>query len=141
MADLVRWFGYNVPFLSRGRIMDYQEDEKLIKNDLLQLLLTSPGERVMRPNFGTQLRGFVFENITPVAISLLKENILQAIESYEPRVDVTSISFKDDSENNTVTLQLAARLNIKENRQLFIEVGLPFDGISKEVKLNRVDIR
>lgn len=141
MADFSRWFGYNVPFLSRGRILDYQEDEKLIKNDLLQLLLTSPGERVMRPDFGTPLRGYIFESVTPTSLIVLKEEILQAINKYEPRVDIIAMNFVDESEKNTVRFQLIARLNTNENRELFIEVGLPFNGIDKEVKLNRVRIR
>lgn len=141
MADIKKWFGANTPFLSRGRIFDYQEDEKLIKNDLIQLLLTTPGERVMRPDFGTKLRGFVFENITPISLTLLKENILVAINKYEERVTIVSLDFMDNSANNTIIIQLIGRINTSPGRQLFLEVGVPFDGINKEVKQRRVNIR
>ncbi|MCK9558808.1 MAG: GPW/gp25 family protein, partial [Candidatus Cloacimonetes bacterium] len=97
------YYGFNPPFLStidtisntnqyntepnkyRG-ILPRQVDMRLVKNDLLQLLLTVPGERVQRPDFGTLLRSTVFEPMTSSVISNLQANILSAIDTYEPRL-------------------------------------------------------
>lgn len=97
------YYGFNPPFLLstqtsanvnksnkepnkyRG-ILPRQSDLRLVKNDVLQLLLTVPGERVHRPTFGTALKSTVFEPMTGSVISDLQNNILTAINNNEPRL-------------------------------------------------------
>lgn len=86
------WYGYNAPFLGgQEGVMSRQTDDRLIRNDLLQLLLTSPGERVMRPTFGSGIRRFLFQPITVDSIQDLRVNIISAIKFWEPRVSVTDV--------------------------------------------------
>jgi phage baseplate assembly protein W len=59
--------------------------------DIQQLLLTAPGERVSRPSFGCNLRNMVWENIDSVAVNGPAE-IKAAITNYEPRVTVTEVT-------------------------------------------------
>ena len=75
-------FGFNPPFLtSSGRVLPFQTDIRIIKNDLRQLLLTVPGERIMRPNYGTPLRSFLFEQASSEDLEQLKDDIRAAIEA------------------------------------------------------------
>lgn len=63
-----------------------------IKADMLQLLLTNPGERVMLPTFGTPLRRLIFE---PNDISLeveAKQMIAQSLQMWEPRIVIQQIN-------------------------------------------------
>ena len=54
---MATYFGQNPPFVGGAeKVLSRQEDIRLIKNDILQLIMTSPGERVHRPNFGTAVR-------------------------------------------------------------------------------------
>ena len=101
-----QYYGYNLPFLGGSQnILSMQVDERLIKNDLIQLLLTSPGERVMRPDFGTMLRGFLFENIDdPGALSTLRENIITQITKYEQRVTINDITITGNSATHKITV-------------------------------------
>ena len=62
-----------------------------IKADLLQLLLTNPGERVMLPNFGTPLRKLVFEPNDAVLEQAAKVMISEAINAWEPRIQITRL--------------------------------------------------
>lgn len=59
-----RFYGFNIPIFNGKTILPFQTDERLIKNDILQLLLTSPGERIMRANFGCNIKPSMFENNT-----------------------------------------------------------------------------
>ena len=62
-----------------------------IKADLLQLLLTNPGERVMNAAFGTPLRKLIFEpNDATLAIQA-RQMIAKSISDWEPRIEVTNI--------------------------------------------------
>lgn len=62
-----------------------------IKSDLLCLLLTQPGERVMLPEFGTNLKKFIFEPNDSVILEQVREEISRAISIWEPRIAVKNI--------------------------------------------------
>jgi len=62
-----------------------------IKSDLLVLLLTNPGERVMLPDFGTPLRKLVFEPNDPMIINQTRQMIAESIRKWEPRVQIQDI--------------------------------------------------
>jgi len=69
-----------------------------IKSDLLTLLLTEPGERVMLPNFGTPLKRFVFEPNDPSLANSVREAIIQSIRDWEPRIRVTDIQVTNSAQ-------------------------------------------
>lgn len=112
------FFGFNPPFITQNNILPSMVDERLIKNDLIQLLLTSPGERVMRADFGTKIRKYVFEPLTPKDINALKQNIIEAIKKYEQRVTTTNIKINVSPEQNLIQIQLFCKLTIDPNRTL-----------------------
>ena len=62
-----------------------------IKSDLLALLLTEPGERVMLPSFGTPLKKFMFEPNDPTLVENVRNAIIDSIRTWEPRIQVTDI--------------------------------------------------
>jgi phage baseplate assembly protein W len=103
----VNYFGFNPPFVGGpSGILSRQEDDKLVKNDLLQLLLTRPGERVMMPNFGTELRATVFDQLDNVTIEMLRLDVSEAIAQYEPRISVRSIQFEPDFERHGLAIRI-----------------------------------
>lgn len=62
-----------------------------LKSDLLVLLLTNPGERVMLSEFGTPLRSLLFE-VNDETLQQQAFNIIsRAIERWEPRIAVKDI--------------------------------------------------
>jgi len=68
-----------------------QKGANQVKSDLLALLLTEPGERVMLPNFGTPLKQFFFEQNDSVIVERVREVIASSIRTWEPRIAVTAI--------------------------------------------------
>ena len=116
------FFGFNPPFIGgQQNIMSRQEDVRLIKNDILQLLLTVPGERVMRPDYGVHLRDFVFENLVDSDLSALSLEISQQIRKYEPRVDIQSIDLIPDDDRNGLQIKIIVTLKKDPKQQLSIE--------------------
>lgn len=57
-----------------------------IKSDMLILLLTNPGERVMLPEYGTGLRDLIFEPNDADLRARARQLIIKAIKDWEPRV-------------------------------------------------------
>ena len=52
---------------------------------------TYPGERPMRPEFGSRIRDFVFTGIDTGTLALLGEEVRQSLRRWEPRVDVVKV--------------------------------------------------
>lgn len=84
--------GWNFPpeFSKRGNVIMVSAEED-IRQSLFILLSTSPGERVMQPNFGCALKNHVYENINESTVTILKDLIGRAILFYEPRVILENI--------------------------------------------------
>lgn len=118
-------FGYNYPFLTPDTVLPSQSGLRIIKNDLKQLLLTSPGERVMRPNFGTGLRRFTFQQLDNQSINEIRNEIEQAIQIYEKRVRLIDILFAASPDDSMIQISVLTRLTADPNQQLSVEIFFP----------------
>jgi|3_EtaG_2_1085321.scaffolds.fasta_scaffold99394_2 phage baseplate assembly protein W len=75
---------------------DKSSGYSLIKDQIRQFILTSKGERVMMPDFGTSLMNFVFEPFTSSLASLLANEIIEGMVKYIPNVRVSRVRFFQD---------------------------------------------
>ena len=67
---------------------EYEEDV----HEAVRLVLgTDPGERVMRPDFGSGLHALVFEPLTATTQALVKHRVEEALVRWEPRIDVLNV--------------------------------------------------
>ena len=64
-----------------------------VKQNLKTLLLTSPGERIMIPQFGVGLRNFLFEGISSQTYERLTFKIQEQIDLFLPFIELETISF------------------------------------------------
>ncbi len=65
--------------------------EGAIRQALLLLLATVPGERVMRPEYGCDIHRLVFSPADDTTAGLAMHDVRQAIERWEPRVDLVRV--------------------------------------------------
>lgn len=63
-------------------------DEDVLKSSIEMIMMTQPGERVMRPEFGAGIRFALFEPNDAVLKTTLRSMIQTAITEWEPRVIV-----------------------------------------------------
>ena len=73
----------------RTAVAAYEED---VRQAILVIVGTDPGERVMRPDFGAGLRAFVFEPMTPTTLEALRQRVHDALVDWEPRIDVEEVT-------------------------------------------------
>ena len=73
-----------------GRIA-WSMDEDNVRESMRVILLTEPGERLMREEFGCGLRRFLFEPNTPTTRELIRERVTAALTRWEPRVTVDDV--------------------------------------------------
>ena len=69
-----------------------------VMQNLKMLVLTSPGERIMDPNFGVGMRRFLFEQNSIDTYSRIRARIKQQVGDYLPFVTIKNITF--DSERD-----------------------------------------
>ena len=62
-----------------------------VERALRLVLATYPGERPMRPLFGSRLRDFQFEPVTPHNAAAIAGEVARAIHACEPRVSVCDV--------------------------------------------------
>ena len=63
-----------------------QTDKDAIRADLLHLLLTNKGERLYMPDFGSDLRKYIFEPNDRITHDKIKDNLNETIKRYIPNL-------------------------------------------------------
>jgi len=83
-----------------GKFLKMNQDAKrAIKADLVHLLLTNKGERLYLPDFGANLRQYLFEPNDDIAANAIRNEINGAIKTFIPNLNVTQLTVTK-SENN-----------------------------------------
>jgi phage baseplate assembly protein W len=93
-----KYININFPFKDsdEGFYLDMNSTTKeAVRADLLHLLLTNKGERLYMPDFGTDLRKFLFEPNDKITEDDIIDSINQTVKLYLPIVDITSIERQD----------------------------------------------
>jgi phage baseplate assembly protein W len=70
-----------------GRIAMVEERES-VRQAILLLLSTRPGERVMRPLYGCDLHRLIFSPNDGTAAGMAIHYVRQALQQWEPRIDI-----------------------------------------------------
>ena len=107
--------GVALPFNAPGVFRSTFTTKDQIKSNLVNLLLTNVGERVMNPTFGCELKKFIFEGIDESNLNNLEQSLIRSISIFIPEVTVTDIEFNSDPDNNTISLTVNYYLNISED--------------------------
>src|SRR3954447_1772799 len=63
------------------------------------VLLTAPGERLMRPDFGCRIWDLLFEPVTPNLLGLIAEAVRDALARWEPRIVVEDVQPSPDPDD------------------------------------------
>ncbi|MGV0949210.1 MAG: GPW/gp25 family protein [Azonexus sp.] len=96
---------------------DIDSDLIVLESSVKMLLLTSKGDRVMVPDYGTNIRRILFDMNLKSTESLLREEIVAAFAQWEPRVELVALDVNLDPNGRNVTLALS--LVSRLNRQAF----------------------
>lgn len=113
MADLINAFQFPVAIdRSLGQLKQQRDYPTYVGQLVRQVLLTNPGERAHRPDFGAGLLGMVFAPNDPSIASLLQTIVLKALTTWLGSIlsvqDVL-VQADDNILNVTVTYTVLAR--------------------------------
>ena len=88
-----------------GRVAEESDYEAYIRQLIRQVLMTAPGERINRPNFGAGVRRMVFAPNNPATASLTQTLVYQALNQWLGSViKVEEISVSAENETLLITI-------------------------------------
>jgi len=109
-----RYINIDFPFSDSSKGFYFklnQTDKDAIRADLLHLLLTNKGERLYNPNFGSDLKKYIFEPNDSITHDKIRENLNETIKEYIPNLVVNSINFRDDENQELIIVELTYTVN------------------------------
>ena len=97
-----KYININYPFKNsdKGFFIDLNDtDNDAIKADFLHLLLTRKGQRLYKPDFGTDLLKFIFEPEDDLTFNKVKEEIFTTVKRYLPQLQLDELTVEESNEN------------------------------------------
>jgi phage baseplate assembly protein W len=92
----------------------YEED---IRQSILIILETAPGERVMRPNFGCGIHELVFAAVDSTALQRVRSTVEEALRRCEARIDVLGVNV-DEAATFDGQLLVEIEYRVRQTNQL-----------------------
>jgi phage baseplate assembly protein W len=95
-----------------------------IKRSVRNIIFYNIYDKPFQPYFGSNVRGMLFENITPVTSILLQDAIRTVLKNFEPRIEVQEVIVSDDIDRNGYNVTLKYIILNKElpvTTTLFLE--------------------
>jgi phage baseplate assembly protein W len=96
--------GVAIPFNATDVFRSTYTTVDQVKSNIINYLLTNTGERVLNPDFGSNLRAYLFENITEGNLEALEIKLLNDIKNNFPNVIIDQLTLTPSYDENSVTL-------------------------------------
>jgi uncharacterized protein len=115
---------------ARGGILLARRENEL-EQAIRLILATYPGERPMRPEFGSRLRDYVFRSATIDTAAELSQEVQDALLRWEPRIDVKSVNVLVDQQDRNklyIDILYAVKLTNDWRNLVFPFYTIPDDG-------------
>lgn len=129
MIDQGKLFGRGISFPPRvgadGRVA-WSEGEQNVREAIRVILMTAQRERLRLSEFGGSLSRFLFEPNTVTTRHLIGDQIQKALEQWEPRIRIESVSVEPDSTDPqaavaTITYKLVAT---QAQQRIVVDINL-----------------
>ncbi len=105
--------------LSKQTDGDIQRDNDVdaIINSLNNIVATMQGSRRMIPEFAQDIWALLFEPLDTETARMIGERLLEAIQVWEDRVEVTRIDINPDYDNNLFSLRMNFKIKTVEEEE------------------------
>lgn len=115
--------GVKIPFDAENVFASVYTTKDQIKYNIINFLLTNPGERVFDPTFGSGLRSRLFDQIDQESFDLLNQSIRTQLEAYFPQIEITQLDIFGDPEYQSINIQFSYRLlRSNENDAVILKI-------------------
>lgn len=92
-----------------GRFRSLTEQEEIAQS-VRMILTTRRGERPCRPEFGTDLDRFAFESMDTTTCNLIRQEVVDSLQKWEPRIWMIGVSFERRPECGTLLVKVSYQI-------------------------------
>jgi len=86
------------------------KNESAIARSIRNLVLTYPGERFFNDTLGSKVSRVLFDNIEEISASVIRDEIENTINNYEPRVDLIEVFVEPNYDNAEFNVTINYRI-------------------------------
>ena len=86
------------------------KNENAIARAVRNIVLTSPGEKLFDPDFGSSVSEILFENVDDITAVSIQDEIRNCLNNYEPRVDLIDVDVDPNFDENQFDVKITYRI-------------------------------
>ena len=86
------------------------KNENAIARAVRNIVLTSPGEKLFDPDFGSSVSEILFENVDEITAVSIQDEIRNCLNNYEPRVDLVDVNVDPNFDENQFDVKITYRI-------------------------------
>ena len=103
---------------------------EVASQNLKMIILTSPGERIMYPEFGVGIRQFLFEQNASDTTAEIQRRISQQVSKYAPYIEIFDLSVQ-----SPVDLYSPGEGMVSNRINIVIKYSIPSVGIVEQISI------
>ena len=126
MADKLSFKDINITFKKHPVTNDLvvSRDASAIKQSIVNLLLTNKGERPFNPDYGSNIRSYLFEPLDYATAGQVSSSIQNTLTEFEPRITVISIDTSPNYDQNGFEVELTYEIVGSDDPPIAVELFL-----------------
>ena len=126
MAATLSFKDINITFKKHPVTNDLvvSRDASAIKQAIVNLLLTNKGERAFKPEYGSDIRSFLFEPLDYATSAQIKGNIRSTIAKWEPRISIVSLICNPNMDDNGFDVEMTYEIRGLDNPPITVDFFL-----------------
>jgi phage baseplate assembly protein W len=110
-------------------VVDYNLNA--IKNSIVNIFTTSPGEKILNPTFGLDLRDYLFEPISRIVAGQISTAIVNGLAKQEPRIKFTKKpAVIPNIDEQSYTIEMVVNIPLLQISNFLFKGLLDFQGFS-----------
>ena len=86
------------------------KNENAIARAVRNIVLTSPGEKLFNPEFGSSISEILFENVDDITAVSIRDEIRSSLSNYEPRVELIDVEVDPNFDENQFDVLITYRI-------------------------------
>ena len=90
-------------------------DASAIKQAIVNLLLTNKGEKLFNPEYGSDIRSYLFEPLDYGTAAQIQRNIAYSVNKHEPRVQIEDLRANPNFDDNGFDVEMSYSIRGSDN--------------------------
>ena len=86
------------------------KNENAIARAVRNIVLTTPGEKLFDPDFGSSVSEILFENVDDITAVSIRDEIRSSLSNYEPRVELIDVDVDPNFDENQFDVIITYRI-------------------------------